>query len=82
MAIDEEVPDRAKSAPKAAPAPGARPAQPVTTAQSMSDAPNGKLQYMSTTERLRRLNEALSREVPLDTPARRNLPTLTDRMTD
>lgn len=84
IAIDEDLPP-ATSAPTAtAPAPKATPKTPVASAaMPASKLPAaGKSRYMSTTERLRRLNEALSRDVPLDGPMRRDLPKLDNRMTD
>lgn len=81
VSVDEGQPPAIESAPKAmAGTPIAAPKTPVASAAM--PGPSGKLRYMSTTERLRRLNEALSRDVPLDAPARREMTVLTPTVTD
>jgi len=61
-------------------APRAQPTAPVSATEVPSG--RGKPRFMTTAERLRRLNEALSREVPLGSPQRQPVNLLDDKVTD
>jgi hypothetical protein len=78
-----EADDPAATRPAQAPKnfPRSAPTQPV----QLADTPTSSRQrprFMSTADRLRRLNEALSREVPLDAPMRQARLTISDKVTD
>jgi hypothetical protein len=59
----------------------AAPRQAVQRSQTPTSS-RKRTRFMSTADRLRRLNEALSREVPLDAPSRQSHLKVSDRMTD
>lgn len=72
--VEDDLPSDEAATPRAAP-----------TAPVMADAAprsRARPRFMSTADRLRRLNEALSRDVPLGTPSRQHTSILTDKVTD